>query len=281
LFWVRAEPLGKRQGRGKMAAENQNGEVVSSQGECPDCSTTTRREHSFDELAKSLADGKFSRRGMLRMLGGALLGGALASIPGVAWAAKSGCASGVTCTGQCCAMGATCRKGKGKGCFCPPGQMVCSGVCRDLSTNVNNCGSCGNACTGGRSCVGGQCVCPTGTTLCPGNNTCVQNCPAGTALDPNDCQCNVCPPNMGSLTCHVCPADSEGCLCCGFGDCVCQRTVEGDVRCVVDMPRYQPCTTLIPCTSSAECAANPQAGGDAVCVVGPCGQSRVCMTPCT
>ena len=70
-----------------MAAEDHNGEVVSSQGECTDCSTT---ESSFDELAKSLADGKLSRRRVLKMLGGALMGGALASIPGAAWAAKGG-----------------------------------------------------------------------------------------------------------------------------------------------------------------------------------------------
>ena len=43
-------------------------------------------EHSFDELAKGLADGGVSRRRALQLIGQALLGGVLASIPGVAWA---------------------------------------------------------------------------------------------------------------------------------------------------------------------------------------------------
>ncbi len=200
-----------------MASEDHNGEVVSTEVECPDCSTTAR-ERSFDELAKGLANGKLSRRGMLGMLGGALLGGALASIPGVAWAAKPGCASGVTCKGKCCPVGATCAKGAGGGCTCPTGQTVCSGqcvslttnqncgscgnacsggktcqsgacacpqgqtacggVCRDLATDVANCGQCGNACAQGASCVGGQCACPSGLELCAGTNRCVQGCSA-------------------------------------------------------------------------------------------------------
>jgi hypothetical protein len=41
---------------------------------------------SFDELAKGLASGRVSRGKALRLVGGALLGAALASVPGVAWA---------------------------------------------------------------------------------------------------------------------------------------------------------------------------------------------------
>jgi hypothetical protein len=47
-------------------------------------------EHSFDELARELASGTISRRNALRLMGAALVGGALASIPGMAWAAKGG-----------------------------------------------------------------------------------------------------------------------------------------------------------------------------------------------
>src|SRR5918994_651854 len=47
---------------------------------------STDGERSFDELAKGLANGTVSRRQVLRLLGGALFGGVLASIPGVAWA---------------------------------------------------------------------------------------------------------------------------------------------------------------------------------------------------
>ena len=43
-------------------------------------------ELSLDELAKGLASGTFSRGKAIRLVGGALLGAALASVPGVAWA---------------------------------------------------------------------------------------------------------------------------------------------------------------------------------------------------
>ena len=45
----------------------------------------TNREGSFDELAKGLASGAVSRRRALRLMGAALVGGALASFPGAAW----------------------------------------------------------------------------------------------------------------------------------------------------------------------------------------------------
>lgn len=54
---------------------------------------------SFDELAKGLASGTVSRGKALRMVGGALLGAALASVPGVALADDdcSQCPEGTTC----------------------------------------------------------------------------------------------------------------------------------------------------------------------------------------
>jgi hypothetical protein len=42
------------------------------------------RDHSFDELTRGLASGSLSRRKVLRLMGAALVGGALASIPGIA-----------------------------------------------------------------------------------------------------------------------------------------------------------------------------------------------------
>jgi hypothetical protein len=243
-----------------MAAEDRNGEVVSTQGECTDCSTTTTattRERSFDELAKGLADGKLSRRKAVRMLGGALLGGALASIPGVAWAAKpASCPPGVPKCGKNCCPDVTfaCAQGKcacpagttrigstccqnaqvcGQSCGCSPGNGCCSGACTPLSTELN-CGSCGNACSGGKTCQGGVCACPQGQEDCGGvcrdlltdvancglcgnacalDRTCVGGecvCPSGNTLcngqcvfcregeapNPNNnCQCEViCPP---------------------------------------------------------------------------------------
>src|ERR671932_1968036 len=53
------------------------------------------RERSFDELARGLANGSISRRKALRLMGAALVGGALASIPRVALAQG-------TCTYSAC-----------------------------------------------------------------------------------------------------------------------------------------------------------------------------------
>ena len=41
-------------------------------------------EHSIDELARGLASGSVSRRKALRLMGGVLVGTALASVPGIA-----------------------------------------------------------------------------------------------------------------------------------------------------------------------------------------------------
>ncbi len=43
---------------------------------------------------------------------------------------------------------------------CPPGQTSCNGVCKDLQSDVNNCGACGNMCPGGDSCLSGVCTPP-------------------------------------------------------------------------------------------------------------------------
>ena len=72
-------------------------------------------EHSFDELARGLASGSLSRRKALRLMGAALVGGALASIPGVALAAPcpSGQApcGGSASRGRCCEEGLCCKGG--------------------------------------------------------------------------------------------------------------------------------------------------------------------------
>jgi uncharacterized repeat protein (TIGR01451 family) len=65
---------------------------------------------------------------------------------------------------------------------CPSGQTSCSGVCVATRTDPGNCGSCGNACTGGHVCSNGQCslTCGGGTTQC--GSACID-----TNVDPNNC----------------------------------------------------------------------------------------------
>jgi hypothetical protein len=43
---------------------------------------------------------------------------------------------------------------------CGADELCCTGVCTDVSTNVDHCGGCGNDCgSNADSCVGGGCRC--------------------------------------------------------------------------------------------------------------------------
>src|SRR5688572_11114130 len=91
------------------------------------------REQSLDELARGLASGSISRGRALRLMGAALVGGALGSVGiGEAAAAPIGCkADGKKCKNgnQCCSLncsGGICVS-------CPPGQELCNGSCVSTS----------------------------------------------------------------------------------------------------------------------------------------------------
>jgi hypothetical protein len=70
----------------------------------------------FDELTSGLASGSLSRRKALRLMGAALIGGALASIPGIVKAAPFTCPPGpapvecrrATIGPECCTLGQVC-----------------------------------------------------------------------------------------------------------------------------------------------------------------------------
>ncbi len=117
----------------------------------------------FDELAKGLATGTLSRGKALRLMGVALVGGALASIPGIAWA--DGCRRlGRECSrdSQCCSSNCI-RRGDDKVCGCRAGQTLCKkprgeGRCVNLQANERHCGSCFNRCAEGQECVDGTCA---------------------------------------------------------------------------------------------------------------------------
>jgi hypothetical protein len=153
LYLGKVQPGVAGEGEGAMAAEDRNGEVGSTQGECIDCST---EEHSFDELARGLADGTLSRHSALRLMGAALVGGMLASVPGVAWAARPApCTSGRKCGKRCCPDASfVCSRGK---CACPAGTELCGGRCV-------------TSCTGGE--VLDPTTCQCGPTICPEVSCC-------------------------------------------------------------------------------------------------------------
>jgi hypothetical protein len=61
----------------------------------------TGASSSLDELAVGLASGTLSRGKALKLMGAALVGGALASFPGAAWAAKGGGGGKSACAKYC------------------------------------------------------------------------------------------------------------------------------------------------------------------------------------
>ena len=210
----------------------------------------TTIDHSIDSLARELAHGNLSRSQMLRRTGTVLLGVALASIPGVAWAARppglgpsggKGCREvGQTrCKGACVFLSSDPSNCGACGNACPAEYVCvngtcqqcanitltrCSGKCTDLSEDPNNCGACGNVCSAEMACRGGTCICDD----FPYNDNCAGTC-VNLSGDPNNCGAcgNVCPPTQGcqdGVCGCICPSP-EFCTadCGGDGICVSLR----------------------------------------------------------
>jgi hypothetical protein len=164
-------------------------------------------QERFDELTKVLAAGKISRGRALKMLGAALVGAVLASGRGAALADT-----------QCKPLLKKCNKN----------AQCCSGNCIE-----NPQGS------------GKVCGCAAGQTLCPGNNSCIQDCPPGEALDPTTCRCTQC----------------QNASDCPTPDNECQRATCTNGLCGVEhVPDGTSCDDLNPCTTNDVCTAGVCAG---------------------
>lgn len=103
---------------------------------------------------------------------------------GVCRCTPASCPSGC-CDGDRCRNGTTtqfCGAGGGICIACTGGDSCCAADCVNTQTDEANCGACGNVCNPARTCEGGQCACPAGTT-CPKNYVlqadCTCACPAG------------------------------------------------------------------------------------------------------
>jgi len=116
---------------------------------------------SLDELAKGLATGTLSRGKALRLMGAALVGGALASIPGIAMAKPKP-------AGSKCNRNHQCASGNCEGGTCAAACVPLAGTC-----------SANNQCCSGR-CAGGTCAEPClSDRVLLSNGTCAKPCTSG------------------------------------------------------------------------------------------------------
>jgi hypothetical protein len=198
----------------KLAAEDPNDKHSEN--------TPTLVEHSVDELAKGLATGTLSRRKALRMLGAALVGGVLASIPGVAWAqpqrpagpCRPGCPEGYTCT-RSPRDGTIGTRGNPFWC-CPadPQEFCC--LPEDF-------------CASGECCGAGQCT-PNGE-CCVGEIMQNWECCEGAVMPNGEC----CEGHV-MFNGECCPSPMNYCsqvTCDASGNCVsCEVCCPADVQCV-------------------------------------------------
>jgi hypothetical protein len=197
IFW------GSTRRRGPMPdqQEHQSSQVHSN----PQSEIVT----SFDDLAKGLASGTLSRGKALRWMGGALVGAALASLPGVAWAEGGRCSTGrIRCNDNCVNLQTSERHCGSCGNRCRSTQTCCKGKCVNTQTNERHCGGCSNRCDEGEECVAGVCEGgePICTPSCPSPCFCADR-EDGTGPVCIDCSQIACEqlPSMPSASCADCP----------------------------------------------------------------------------
>jgi hypothetical protein len=176
--------------------------------------TGEARERSFDELARGLASGDMSRRRAIKLMGGVLVGGTLASLGlgGVAAADEEckpltrKCRKNEQCCSGNCSKSGTSRSGtcacQENGGSCANNSQCCSGICAS-GTCAAACVANGGSCTSGSECCSGNCK----------SGTCVASCipPSATPCDPTDP--SACGPRPGC----VCNDEVSGGAYCGGG----------------------------------------------------------------
>lgn len=224
----------------------------------------------FDALSRRLAR-RHSRRGAL---GGALSG--LAALVGFGVAGAACPAGQYAGSGGRCLCKTTGRAPTLSGCPCGAGETKCGGVCRDLSRDVANCGSCDLACQGDTCnspfCLGGTCLlianpaaiggpCDDGNQ-CTTDDTCqspvagVSAC-TGTSVacrPPGLCEDSVtCDPTSGNCVPNF---SAPGTTCENPSPCFTGGTCDGAGACTGGTPTACPAPTE--CQVSVSC--NPTSG---------------------
>ncbi len=137
------------------------------------------------------------------------------------------CVSTVTNLAHCGGCGVVCptRANAARTCTASSCSFACitdfgdcdgnavNGCERDLRSDASNCGTCGNACAGGRVCQGSSCVCPLGQNLCDGRCVNTTNDAANCGACGNSCVI----PSSGTVSCvasscvPACPVGQANC----------------------------------------------------------------------
>lgn len=154
--------------------------------------------------------------------------------------------------------------------------MICGTRCTNVTVDELNCGTCGNACAAGATCLQAVCSCPSGTVVCgttcsnprsdPANcGTCGNVCGSGT-----QCAAGACASSCGEgLTscdgaCVDTASDAQNCGSCGTACGTGQTCQSGTCQCTA--PSYA-CGCVELTTDAANC--------------GGCGIACDAGTPCT
>ena len=191
------------------------------------------------------------------------------------------CCGGTSCTNpttdlaNCGGCGIACPAGRADTCTdgackcgsgepCGPAQSCCGGACVDLTSDSQNCGSCGHPCDPGQGCSSSTCV----STTCNGQ-PCAFLCCGGTTcadLSSDPANCGMCG--------HACRVDiGEQCRPSGSGGLASCVAVCGAVTCQPGWGCCQNSCTDLPndvnnCGSCGHVCPNPN--GFAFCINGCC-----------
>ncbi|MFO0604731.1 MAG: FG-GAP-like repeat-containing protein [Polyangiales bacterium] len=160
--------------------------------------------------------------------------------PPAACTMDADCPSEQTCTSNRCVPRPT-------GCTtamdCAPGQGCCSGACANLATDAANCGTCGNVCAMGRTCMAGSCS--SAACMAPRPTMCGMTCvdTLTSTAHCGGCSTSCSEPTNGAATCSM---GTCGFTCnAGFARCgmACVDTQSDDRNCGT-------CGTVCPPTQS-------------------------------
>ena len=173
---------------------------------------------------------------------------------------EDACASLNSDSNNCGACGNVCSGGTTciSGICCLPGQAACGGVCTSTQSDDNNCGNCGVICGSGLSCVSGSCC-----------STCASSCYA-TASGPSSAQ-------TATVTC----GSGDALLCPPSGCPNQERCIVAENNCNCTLRYDNAASAMAVCDPSTACAqVGAACGGGGCCSGGQCNNSaspRVCV----